>query len=112
MSAPLASVAVGRPVRGEFTYEVPPALDGRLRPGQRILVPFGRGKALGFYLGPATTRPDASVALKAIVEILDEEPAVAPDVLRLAPPLVLTTGQADEVLSILPAVLDAAMDAA
>ena len=48
-----ASVAVGRPVAGPFTYLVPVELEGRLVPGQRVLVPFGRGQALGFYLGPA-----------------------------------------------------------
>ncbi len=84
MSAPLASVAVGRPVRGEFTYRVPDALVGRLRPGQRILVPFGRGKALGFYLGEAPP-PKAEVVarLKSILEVLDDEPAVSADVLQL-----------------------------
>ena len=40
---PYASVAVGRPVRGEFTYAIPDALRGQLLPGQRVLVPFGRG---------------------------------------------------------------------
>src|SRR5205823_9865617 len=51
-----AQVAVGRPVRGEFTYQVPEDLAGLLSPGQRVLVPFGRGRALAFYLGP-TDRP-------------------------------------------------------
>lgn len=82
-SSSLASVAVGRPVRGEFTYTVPDALRDRLRPGQRIVVPFGRGKALGFYLGVAEKPPAPEVRLKAILEILDEEPAVSADVLAL-----------------------------
>ena len=46
MNPSLASVAVGRPVRGEFTYLVPDGMQARLKPGQRILVPFGRGKAV------------------------------------------------------------------
>ncbi|MBX5482445.1 MAG: primosomal protein N' [Myxococcaceae bacterium] len=83
MSSLLASVAVGRPVRGEFTYSVPEALASKLRPGQRIVVPFGRGKALGFYLGEAARPPDPSVQLKAIIDVLDDEPAVAKDVLQL-----------------------------
>jgi primosomal protein N' (replication factor Y) len=79
----LASIAVGRPVRGEFTYQVPAGLAERLRPGQRVVVPFGRGKALGFFLGPCTRRPQEGMRLKAILEVLDEEPAVSADVLQL-----------------------------
>jgi primosomal protein N' (replication factor Y) len=78
----LAAVAVGRPVRGEFTYLVPPELEGRLVAGQRIEVPFGRGKALGFYLGPAQPPPGAP-ELKPILRVLEEEPSVAQDVLQL-----------------------------
>ena len=83
MDPSLASVAVGRPVRGEFTYRIPEGMQERLKPGQRILVQFGRGKSLGFYLGRAERPPAANVVLKPILEILDEEPAVAPDVLAL-----------------------------
>jgi primosomal protein N' (replication factor Y) len=83
VSASLASVAVGRPVRGEFTYIVPPPMEGALRPGQRILVPFGRGKSLGFYLGGAGREAVNGVALKSILAVLDDEPAVTEDVLAL-----------------------------
>ncbi|HEX9507286.1 MAG TPA: hypothetical protein VF947_02715, partial [Myxococcales bacterium] len=62
----LASVAIGRPVRGEFTYLVPEYLEGKLWPGQRVRVPFGRTAALGFYLGPAEPQIEPSVQLKAI----------------------------------------------
>ena len=62
---PLASVAVGRPVKGPFTYLVPPELEGRLRRGQRVLVPFGRGRALGFYLGPGRA-PEGGGVLKPV----------------------------------------------
>ena len=48
-----AAVAVGRPVRGEFTYLVPTALKAQLLPGLRVKIPFGRSTILGFYLGPA-----------------------------------------------------------
>ena len=41
------------PVRGEFTYRVPEALRGKLFPGQRVRVPFGRQSTLGFFLAPA-----------------------------------------------------------
>jgi len=76
-----ASVAVGRPVAGPFTYLVPAELEGRLVPGQRVLVPFGRGQALGFYLGPAA--PPAAAVLKPIGRLLESEPALPEDVFRL-----------------------------
>ncbi|MGO9764802.1 MAG: primosomal protein N' [Myxococcaceae bacterium] len=78
---PCASVAVGRPVAGPFTYLVPEGTPGPLLPGQRLLVPFGRGRALGFYLGPAEPPPEA--VLKPIAQVLEAEPALPPDVFRL-----------------------------
>ena len=61
--AAYALVAPGRPVRGEFTYAVPPELRGKLQPGQRVKVSFGRGTALGFYLAPAPEPPPELRAL-------------------------------------------------
>ncbi|MBL8949888.1 MAG: primosomal protein N', partial [Myxococcaceae bacterium] len=82
--SPYASVAVGRPLRGEFTYLVPAALRGRLKPGQRVRVPFGRATALAFYLAEAKA-PDADVAakLKPIDCALEPEPVLTPDVVEL-----------------------------
>ncbi len=77
-----ASVAVGRPVRGEFTYLVPDALKGQLSPGHRVLVPFGRGRALAFFLGPAEP-PGNGVRLKPIEKRLEERPALPADLIRL-----------------------------
>jgi primosomal protein N' (replication factor Y) len=79
---PLASVAVGRPVKGPFTYLVPPDLEGRLQRGQRILVPFGRGRALGFYLGPGRP-PEGGGVLKPVSALLEDTPALPEDVLAL-----------------------------
>jgi primosomal protein N' (replication factor Y) (superfamily II helicase) len=79
---PLASVAVGRPVKGPFTYLVPPELEGRLQRGQRVLVPFGRGRALGFYLGPGRA-PQGGGVLKPVSALLEDTPALPDDVLAL-----------------------------
>ncbi|RKH92585.1 primosomal protein N', partial [Corallococcus praedator] len=79
----LASVAVGRPVRGEFTYLVPEALAGNLAPGQRVLVPFGRGMALGFYLGPANAPVEGGVRLKPIQRVLEDSPSLPKDLIAL-----------------------------
>ena len=82
--SPYALVAVGRPVRGEFTYLVPEALRGHLQPGQRVRVPFGRGVSLAFYLAPAPP-PGEDVArkLRPIERALEEAPALTPDVVEL-----------------------------
>lgn len=83
VSSSLASVAVGRPVRGEFTYVVPAELEGKLVPGLRLLVPFGPRPTLGFYLGPAEPPADEKVRLKPILKVLDETPALTPDLIAL-----------------------------
>ncbi len=70
-------------MRGEFTYRVPPELDGKLAPGQRVLVPFGRGKTLAFYLGPGQLPAEPGVQLKAIDKALEDAPALPADVVAL-----------------------------
>lgn len=81
----LAAVAVARPVRGgPFTYSVPAALQPMLRPGVRVQVPFGRGSALGFYLGPAAPpQAPGMQKLKPLLRVLETEPALPKDVLEL-----------------------------
>jgi primosomal protein N' (replication factor Y) len=83
-STPFASVAVGRPLRGEFTYLVPAQLRGKLKPGQRIRVPFGRSSTLGFYLSDAVAPTDQVAAkLKSIERTLEPEPVLTPEVVEL-----------------------------
>ncbi len=78
-------VAVARPVRGEFTYRIPPALRRQLKTGMRIQVPFRNGIALGFFLA-FTEQVDEALKprLKAIDSLLDAEPALTADVVSLA----------------------------
>lgn len=79
-----AAVAVGRPVRGEFTYLVPPALKAQLLPGLRVKIPFGRSTILGFYLGPAPAPSDeVKKKVKPITAVLEPAPALTPDVVEL-----------------------------
>jgi primosomal protein N' (replication factor Y) (superfamily II helicase) len=80
-TGPCVLVAVGRPVTGPFTYALPAGLEAPRFLGQRLLVPFGRGRALGFYLGPA--EPPAGTVLKPITQVLEAEPALSGDVFRL-----------------------------
>lgn len=79
-----AAVAVGRPVRGEFTYLVPPGLKAQLLPGLRVKIPFGRSTILGFYLGPAPAPSDeVKKKVKPITAVLEPAPALTPDVVEL-----------------------------
>lgn len=82
-NAPLASVAVARPVRGEFTYRVPESLVGKLQPGQRVLVPFGRGTCLAFYLGPADAAAAQNLTLKELIRPLEDSPALTEPLIAL-----------------------------
>ena len=62
----------------------------------------------GLLLGLALTHPVAGAAAAAALEAGLIVNAVAPDTLRIAPPLVLSAEQADDVVAALPAVLDLA----
>ncbi|MBN1211909.1 MAG: primosomal protein N', partial [candidate division Zixibacteria bacterium] len=61
--------AVAGPLRKSFTYEIPGSVVN-LTPGQRVLVPFGRSRKVGFYLGK--TQPRKGMEIKKIIRILDE----------------------------------------
>ncbi|MBI5545045.1 MAG: primosomal protein N' [Deltaproteobacteria bacterium] len=78
MEGKLVQVAVGRPVRGLFTYRVPETIPA-VREGQRVLVPFGAGKALGFIMGEAREAPPGR--LRDLSQVLDAEPMFSPDLL-------------------------------
>jgi acetylornithine/N-succinyldiaminopimelate aminotransferase len=63
----------------------------------------GSGLLIGITLAQPVAARITAVALDAGYIVND----VAPDVIRLAPPLILTTAQADEFATALPAILDA-----
>jgi acetylornithine aminotransferase len=65
-----------------------------------------RGK--GLLIGVQLAEPVAAAATARAAAAGYLTNAAAPDVLRLAPPLILTTEQADEFVTALPAILDAA----
>ncbi len=64
-------VAVPLPVDRTFHYTVPESLRSSVRPGIRVLVPFGRRKLTGYVLGSTAS---ATGELKDIIEVLDTEP--------------------------------------
>lgn len=62
-------VAVSGPLRKSFTYKLPDQFEN-LSPGQRILVPFGNKKLVGFYL--SESKKPVGFKTKHIAKILDE----------------------------------------
>jgi len=86
----LADVAVPVPLSQAFSYEVPPRLEGAVRPGARVLCEFGRRRLIGVVLSVAE-RPldpgarDASgerpVKIKPIAAVVDPEPVLPAELL-------------------------------
>ena len=71
-------VALPLPIHRTFTYgcdsEPPP-------PGTRVRVPFQRGERIGWVVGPGSEEPIKG--LKRVLSVLDDEPSVTADILRL-----------------------------
>ncbi len=75
--------------------------------------PLVRGvRGTGLLLAVELAAPVAAAAASALLDAGFVVNAVAPDALRLAPPLVLTAEQADTFVEALPAALDAAAEVA
>jgi acetylornithine aminotransferase len=102
-----AALAVLETVKAEGLCERAGVLSARLREGisavQDTLVEGVRGS--GLMLGIVLTRPVAKQLEAACLELGFLVNAVAPDVVRLVPPLVLTDAQADAFVAALPAAL-------
>ncbi|HYO35444.1 MAG TPA: acetylornithine transaminase [Geodermatophilus sp.] len=90
----------------ELEHRFTAGIEGLGHPG--IAGVRGRGALLGVVL----TAPVAAALEAALRDAGFLTNAVAPDVLRLAPSLVLTDAQADALVAALPAALDAALEAA
>ena len=68
-----------------YDYLIPEALDQQVIPGMRVVVPFGRGnrRTEGIVLSLGTAE-DPDIRLKPIASVLDSEPVLSRDMLRLA----------------------------
>ena len=75
-----ANIALSGPLRKSFTYKVPQSID-TLLPGQRVLVPFGNMKKIGFYLGKAAFAP--GIRYKNIIQTLDNQSYFPDDLFKL-----------------------------
>ena len=70
-----ADVLLPIPVPGTFTYRVPYELNGFVKVGQRVVVPFGKTKVLsGLVVGLTEEVP--KVEVKYLMDLLDEAPIV------------------------------------
>jgi primosomal protein N' (replication factor Y) len=82
-----AEVAIPLGVTGTFTYRLPAALGIDAKLGSRIVVPFGRQQITGYIVGlhtsPDETRPSFETDIKEVLELLDTEPLLTPEVLDL-----------------------------
>jgi primosomal protein N' (replication factor Y) len=76
-----ADVSVPVPLDREFTYELPETLRRRVRPGCRVLVPFGPRKLPGVVLRLHNEPP--GMEAKPVLRLLDEEPVFDADMLEL-----------------------------
>src|SRR5262250_3948653 len=65
-----------------LTYGVPEPLLARVRPGVRVRIPLGHQTRTGVVAGFATSAPRGD--LRSILEVLDGDPFLPPDLLELA----------------------------
>ena len=83
MSA-ILGVAVDVPLRRVFDYRCPSGVDaGRLQPGIRLWVPFGRRRVAGVLLEVRATSDLPDSKLRAAIALIDEAPVIDPALLDL-----------------------------
>ena len=78
-----AKVIVPLSLHDSYTYKVPEALHNRIRPGQRVIVQFGKRKFYAALVMALTNTDENNFELKEIQQILDEQPVVLPKNLEL-----------------------------
>jgi len=80
-----AEVVFFDPPHGPFDYLVPAPLAARLRPGQRVQVPLGRGnRPIVGYCTAIAAKSVGQRTLKPVGRIVDDQPLLSPPMLRLA----------------------------
>ncbi len=80
--SPYVEVALPVPLRKVFTYDVPSALSGALRPGSRVAVSFSRRKLAGFVVGERADLPEGVARALPVAGLLEPEPVFTPELLR------------------------------
>ena len=78
-----ADVILPLPLEGLFTYSVPPSLEGAVRFGMRVVVPFGRSKT---YMGVVARVHDVAPEgydVKPVAQVPDKDEVVTEGQYRL-----------------------------
>ncbi|MFZ5516315.1 MAG: primosomal protein N' [Candidatus Zhuqueibacterota bacterium] len=78
-----ADVAIPLPIFQTYTYEIPAALEDLVLPGARVLIPLGKRKRITGYVVSVNQHCERE-DLKPIYDLLDEQPALLPELLQLA----------------------------
>ncbi len=79
----ILQVALDTPLHRLFDYRLPDGL-GQVQPGSLVEVPFGRTRQVGVALAEQSDSDIHTDRLRDVIRVLDDRPALAPDILRLA----------------------------
>ena len=71
-----ADVIVPLPIVGQYTYAVPEELEGKVCPGIRAIVPFGKKKYYTAIVTRVHEDAPAEYETKELVEVLDGKPVL------------------------------------
>ena len=77
-----AEVVFNLPLEKAFHYAIPGAWANAIRPGMRVLAPFGRRQLIGTVTALPASTPIAQP--KELLRVIDAEPALTPETLKLA----------------------------
>jgi len=84
MSEVILGVAIDAPLRRLFDYRAPPLTDGgKIQPGQRVWVPFGRRKMVGVILEVRSHSELPAARLKNALALIDDSPVLDATLLDL-----------------------------
>ena len=75
-----ATYAIDRP----YSYKIPAELQSRIRPGMRVMVPFGAGNRRCDGIVLTVVPRNDEMRLKSVLSLLDDEPVLDQDSIRLA----------------------------
>ena len=78
-----ADVILPVPLNGTFTYSVPDTLAGKVQPGMRVLVAFGRNKNYIGIVDNLHNRQPEGYEVKPLLQLIDEQPILLPVQLQL-----------------------------
>jgi primosomal protein N' (replication factor Y) len=107
----VAKILIDVPVKAVdklYDYDIPAELENVIEIGSRVIVPFGPRELMGFCID-LVEKADYDKELKMIINVLDIEPYLTPELIRLAKKIAIdTTTMLIKVLeTMLPAALKA-----